>query len=156
MVFLEKEQFLQVVAATPLVSVDLIVRNPAGQVLLGQRLNRPAQGYWFVPGGRICKGEALADAFKRLTLAELGQQLDYTKARLIGAFDHFYADSVFGNSPSTHYVALGHEVYVEQLGQLPQEQHDAYQWVSVEELLNRPDVHRHTKLYFLSGADGAL
>ncbi|MFC4656781.1 GDP-mannose mannosyl hydrolase [Rheinheimera marina] len=152
--FLEKELFQQVVAATPLVSVDLIVRNSSGLVLLGKRLNRPAQGYWFVPGGRICKGEALADAFKRLTLAELGQELDYTQARLIGAFDHFYDDSVFGSTPSTHYVALGHEVLLEQVADLPLEQHNAYQWMSVEELLSRPDVHRHTKLYFLSGPDG--
>lgn len=151
--FLEPDLFKQVVSATPLISIDLIVRNPAGQVLLGKRLNRPAQGYWFVPGGRICKGEALVSAFKRLSISELGQELNYANARLIGAFDHFYDDSVFGDTPTTHYVALGYAVNVESLGRLPPEQHDSYQWVSVEELLSRPDVHRHSKMYFQSGAD---
>ena len=46
---LELETFKTVVASTPLVSIDLIVRNRQGQVLLGLRTNRPAQGGWFVP-----------------------------------------------------------------------------------------------------------
>ena len=63
---LDTELFKSVVANTPLISVDLIVRNPQGQILLGLRVNRPAQGYWFVPGGRVRKDERLADAFTRL------------------------------------------------------------------------------------------
>ncbi|KDS03655.1 glycosyl transferase in colanic acid biosynthesis [Salmonella enterica subsp. enterica serovar Heidelberg str. RI-11-014316] len=39
------------VRATPLISLDFIVENGQGEILLGQRLNRPAQGYWFVAGG---------------------------------------------------------------------------------------------------------
>lgn len=103
---LPEGQFRQVISSTPLVSIDLIVMHEQ-QVLLGKRLNRPAQGFWFVPGGRICKNELLEEAFQRLTLAELGVELDYSQARLLGAFDHFYSDSVFGELPSTHYVALG-------------------------------------------------
>ncbi len=47
--------FLKVIDAAPLVTIDLIIRNPKSDVLLGKRLNRPAQGFWFVPGGRIRK-----------------------------------------------------------------------------------------------------
>ncbi|MBJ6922853.1 GDP-mannose mannosyl hydrolase, partial [Vibrio cholerae] len=46
---LDELTFKTVVASTPLVSMDLIVRNRYGQVLLGLRTNRPAQGFWFVP-----------------------------------------------------------------------------------------------------------
>ena len=70
--WLDKTQFQQIVAAMPLISIDLIVRNELGQVLLGRRLNRPAQGFWFVPGGRVRKDERLNDAFWRLTEEELG------------------------------------------------------------------------------------
>ncbi|TOB15241.1 NUDIX domain-containing protein, partial [Vibrio parahaemolyticus] len=54
---LDEQTFKLVVASTPLVSIDLIIRNSKRQILLGQRTNRPAQGFWFVPGGRICKDE---------------------------------------------------------------------------------------------------
>lgn len=45
------EHFLSVVSRTPLISVDLILRSRANKILLGRRNNRPAQGFWFVPGG---------------------------------------------------------------------------------------------------------
>lgn len=44
----------------PLVSIDLMIKNAQDQMLWGRRNNRPAQGYWFVPSGRICKNEGLA------------------------------------------------------------------------------------------------
>lgn len=64
---LDTEVFKTVVASTPLISMDLIVQNDAGQVLLGYRNNRPAQGFWFVPGGRILKDEHFEVAFGRLS-----------------------------------------------------------------------------------------
>ena len=54
---LNDTDFLHIVDATPLVSIDLVLRNERDEVLLGQRKNRPAQGIWFVPGGRIRKNE---------------------------------------------------------------------------------------------------
>lgn len=44
----------------PLVSIDLMIKNAQDQMLWGRRNNRPAQVYWFVPSGRICKNEGLA------------------------------------------------------------------------------------------------
>jgi len=70
-VYLPAETFRTVVAATPLVSLDLVVQRASGEILLGERLNRSARGYWFVPGGRIRKSEHLDDAFRRLTHDEL-------------------------------------------------------------------------------------
>ncbi len=59
--------FKTIIEHAPLISIDLVVENKQGEVLLGRRNNRPAQGYWFVPGGRILKDELMSDAFKRLT-----------------------------------------------------------------------------------------
>lgn len=144
---LPEEQFKHVIASTPLVSIDLIVLHKQ-QVLLGKRINRPAQGFWFVPGGRICKNEPLAEAFLRLTQVELGLALDYSQAKLLGAFDHFYSDSVFGEAPSTHYVALGLLVEVpKSLDELPKDQHAAFAWWSISDALSSSDVHQHTKDY---------
>ncbi|WP_306671513.1 hypothetical protein [Endozoicomonas sp. ONNA2] len=64
---LELETFKTVVASTPLVAIDLIVRNSQE---LGLRNNRPAQVYWFVTGGRILKNEWFENAFHRLIKVE--------------------------------------------------------------------------------------
>ena len=148
--WLDKESFRQIVASTPLISIDLIVRNDAGQVLLGQRLNRPALGYWFVPGGRVRKDERLAAAFERLTEDELGIRLLIATADFLGPFEHFYPDNFSGTDFSTHYVVLGYELISgTSLDTLPVEQHSHYQWFTVQELLASEQVHPNTKLYFL-------
>ena len=148
--WLNKDSFRHIVASTPLISIDLIVRNEAGQVLLGQRLNRPAQGYWFVPGGRVRKDERLAAAFERLTEGELGIRLPITSADFLGPFEHFYPDNFSGTDFSTHYVVLGYEfISCASLDTLHEEQHSHYQWFTVPELLASEQVHPHTKLYFL-------
>ncbi|ESH96950.1 GDP-mannose mannosyl hydrolase NudD [Salmonella enterica subsp. enterica serovar Agona str. 632182-2] len=66
--FLRQEDFAAVVRTTPLISLDFIVENGQGEILLGQRLNRPAQGYWFVPGGRVCIDSRAVEALADLTL----------------------------------------------------------------------------------------
>ncbi|MCS6206976.1 GDP-mannose mannosyl hydrolase [Shewanella baltica] len=158
--FLAQPTFSTVIASTPLVSIDLVVINSNGQVLLGQRLNRPAKNYWFVPGGRILKNEPLAEAFKRLTRDELGQEFSIAQATLLGPFDHFYADNVFSDmlnsckittdDVSTHYVAIAFTLQVDfLLTNLPLAlQHGGYQWFDVPSLLADPKVHLHTKWYF--------
>ncbi|MBL0464127.1 GDP-mannose mannosyl hydrolase [Aeromonas veronii] len=148
--WLDKAQFQQIVAATPLISLDLIVRNGQGQVLLGRRLNRPAQGYWFVPGGRVRKDERLDAAFLRLTQEELGLAARRESARLLGPYEHFYADNFSGTEFTTHYVVLGYELaWQGQQYALPISQHDQYRWFEVVDLLQDPSVHQHTKDYFL-------
>jgi len=153
--FLDKNTFSTVIESTPLVSIDLVVINKQGQALLGQRLNRPAKGFWFVPGGRILKDEAMADAFKRLTKDELGTEYSIEKAELLGPFDHFYTDNVFTNPDnshdfSTHYVAIAYVLKLkDSLENLPlNEQHNGYKWFDVEELMNDDIVHQNTKNYF--------
>ncbi|MGL4447922.1 MAG: GDP-mannose mannosyl hydrolase [Shewanella sp.] len=148
--WLDKAQFQQIVAATPLISLDLIVRNAQGQVLLGRRLNRPAQGCWFVPGGRVRKDERLDAAFLRLTQEELGFSAHRERAHFLGPYEHFYDDNFSGDDFSTHYVVLGYElVWQGQQDVLPVNQHDQYRWFAVDELLQDNDVHQHSKDYFL-------
>jgi len=148
--FLDKDVFSTVIESTPLVSIDLVVLNKQGQALLGQRLNKPAQGNWFVPGGRILKDEAMADAFKRLTKDELGTEYSIEQAKLLGPFDHFYTDNVFDDEFSTHYVAIAYVLQLEQdLDNLPMDiQHNGYKWFDVETLKLDEQVHLHTKWYF--------
>jgi len=148
--FLQPEDFATVVRSTPLISLDLIVENAEGEFLLGKRNNRPAQGYWFVPGGRVQKDETLADAFLRLTEAELGLRLPMADAQFYGVWQHFYDDNFSGQDFSTHYVVLGFRLKVDAgTLQLPTAQHNDYRWLTPQALLAEDSVHDNSRAYFL-------
>ncbi|MCE7556855.1 GDP-mannose mannosyl hydrolase [Aliivibrio fischeri] len=141
------EQFKTVIKSTPLISIDLIVRNDEGKVLLGKRLNRPAKGYWFVPGGRILKDESFDVAFKRLVRDELGA--NDIEAKFKGVYQHFYDDNFSEDAFTTHYIVLAYEIdFNKALSTLPLEQHSSYQWFIESELISNEDIHLHTKWYF--------
>src|SRR5215475_10588347 len=78
---LDDEAFAEVVRSAPLVSIDLIVRDPDRKVLLGIRNNEPAKNFYFVPGGRIRKDETLEAAFARIVAAETGFDATFDEAR---------------------------------------------------------------------------
>ena len=146
--FLDEKTFETVISNAPLISIDLVVKNTKGQYLLGYRTNRPAKGFWFVPGGRIHKDESMDAAFLRLTEGEIGLKIERSAARFLGPYEHFYDDFVFGPNVTTHYIALGYEVIVDiDLNELPAEQHSQYKWFLPNELLESPDVHQHSKWY---------
>jgi colanic acid biosynthesis protein WcaH len=147
---LPREQWLAVVRDAPLVSIDLIVRDADERVLLGLRLNQPARGTWFVPGGVIRKDERLADAFARISGDELGTRLSLAEARFFGVYEHHYPTNFAGAAGiTTHYVVLPHTIQVHGLSaELPATQHQKYRWLSTSELLADADVHEYTKAYF--------
>jgi len=148
--FLSQQDFATVVRSTPLISIDLIVENQRGEFLLGKRNNRPAQGYWFVPGGRVQKDETLAAAFERLTQAELGKGFTMGDGEFYGVWQHFYDDNFSGSDFSTHYIVLGFRLKVQEADlRLPTEQHNDYRWQTPEALLARDDVHDNSRAYFL-------
>ena len=148
--FLRQDDFATVVRSTPLISIDLIVENARGEFLLGKRLNRPAQGDWFVPGGRVQKDEPLHAAFERLTQAELGLRLPMSAGEFYGVWQHFYDDNFSEEAFSTHYVVLGFRLRVQEADlQLPDAQHDAYRWMTPAVLLASDDVHDNTRAYFM-------
>lgn len=146
--WLSDDVFRQVVAHTPLVSLDFVVTNTHGQWLLGQRLNRPARGSWFVPGGRVRKGEALEAAAQRLTRSELGQSNELLGMRFLGVYQHFYPDSMLDPGLTTHYVVLAYQLILDiDLETLPREQHGKYRWWSPHSIAEDEAVHANTRAY---------
>ncbi|MCL4767080.1 MAG: NUDIX hydrolase [Hyphomicrobiaceae bacterium] len=57
---------------TPLLTVDCVVFNPRGQVLLIERRNPPFRGQLALPGGFVDVGETVEDACRRELLEETG------------------------------------------------------------------------------------
>ena len=141
-------EFAQVVRLTPLVSVDLVVRNAAGEMLVGWRRNRPARDTWFVPGGRVGKDERIADAFARLAREELDAALTIADARFLGVFEHLYDDN-FAGEPGfgTHYIVLAYAAAAPATLTLPEAQHSRYRWMTDADLRADPAVHPNTRAY---------
>lgn len=159
MSFLPVAQWIEVVRNAPLVSIDLIIQNDEDQVLLGWRNNRPAQNTWFVPGGVVRKAEKLDQAFVRLLGDELGLMPVNVGVRaesFLGVYEHHYPDNFAGDPGfGTHYVVQAHRLSLrkhcegwQKVEELPKSQHANYCWMSIEDLMQHPDVHPHVKAYF--------
>ena len=142
--------FQTLVRQAPLVSVDLVITDPLDYCLLGRRQNRPAKGVMFVPGGRILKNETIDDAIKRIMLAETGYQIgEQDEQKFLGVYEHFYDNSFWDANISTHYVVLAHRIKLKaRFMEDPDNQHDILEWLPLNELLNRSDVHKNVKVYF--------
>jgi len=102
--WIPEEEWATIVRNVPIVSVDLLVRTPDG-VLLTERTNRPAKGEWFVPGGRVHKGERLVEAVGRVAREELGVEVEIEER--LGAYEHLYDDADVDGAGGKHYLANG-------------------------------------------------
>jgi colanic acid biosynthesis protein WcaH len=147
---LPADDFQTIVRKAPLVSIDLVITDSLDCCLLGRRKIRPAKGTMFVPGGRILKNESIDSAFKRILLAETGHRInEQDEQYLLGVYEHFYDDSFWDEKISTHYIVLAYRIklrtrFLEKLDK----QHDLLEWLSIDELLSRSDVHKNVKAYF--------
>ena len=83
--------WLDILGNVPIVCADCaIVRG--GKALLILRGDQPAKGEWWVPGGRVLKGETLRQAARRKAMGEVG--LDCW----VGPPVH-YAETIFDDGP---------------------------------------------------------
>ena len=148
---LSPQDFKQVIKNTPLISIDLIVENPEGEILLGWRNNAPAKGYWFVPGGRILKDEHFEDAFSRIVKSETGSDFSLEDATFLGIYEHIYPgeNALEDNSFGTHYIVIAYRIKLNEiLENLPKEQHTDYWWASLDDVMDDPNIHDNTRNYF--------
>jgi colanic acid biosynthesis protein WcaH len=143
---LDDQTFKAVINSTPLISIDLLVKKD-NKILLGKRINKPAQGYLFSIGGRVYKNESIQQATARIAKTELNIELKLTP-KFIDVFEHFYDDGIY-KDVSTHYINLAYEVDINnEMLNLPTEQHNEYQWLSIDEILSSKQVHKYVKDYF--------
>lgn len=168
---LPHQEYIKVIEKTPLVSIDIIVRDiDSDTFLLGKRKNNPAKGTWFVPGSRIYKGESLCDGLVRVCKDEIGydirmNDISALPQQSLGPFpiyvyEHVYDNNFMnaldnnGESISTHYIVLSQNIALRK-DQINKEifsnQHEEIRWFTKEEILENPDVHENTKVYFRPG-----
>lgn len=156
-------EFMAAVRALPLVSVDWVLTDPQGRLLVGWRLNAPARGSWFTPGGRIRNGEALMASLQRVAMDELGVSAEVAAqwaslATLMGAWDHMYPDAAFSPDTPTHYVNLPHWLPLTQTGvdtlmqYLPVgAQHSHWQWMTLDQAATQSHPNVQPYAHWLIG-----
>lgn len=69
--FIPDPLFRQILENVPIACVDVAI-VARGTVLLVRRRDLPARGEWWVPGGRVLKGERMKDAALRKARDEVG------------------------------------------------------------------------------------
>jgi colanic acid biosynthesis protein WcaH len=97
---LPEDVFEFVSRVTPLVNVDLLIKEPSGQTLLTWRDDRFYGPGWHVPGGIIRFGERAVDRAHACVLAELGANVDVEPAPL------FVMESILGEGTRGHSISL--------------------------------------------------
>ena len=146
----DEDDFAQVVRLAPLVSIDLIIRDPNRNVFVGRRTNEPAKGFYFVPGGRIWKDKTIETAFARILQAETGCRSPLQDVQFRAVFQHFYSSNRYGlGGFGTHYVVLAYELRLDYRPTIILDgQHSEHRWMSEAELKAASDVHNNTKIFF--------
>jgi colanic acid biosynthesis protein WcaH len=101
---LPAEEYQQMLRRIPILCVDGVLTNDRGQYLLVRRINAPMKGDWWVPGGRVLKGESLEGAFARKMREELG--IPVTILGPIGYFEVQHEDDPRGEGDPVHQVSI--------------------------------------------------
>lgn len=101
---LPAEEYRRVLETVPILCVDGVIVNPEGQVLLVKRRNAPLRDRWWVPGGRVLKGETLVEAFHRKMRQELGIEVRILEP--IGYYEERHADDPRGGPDGVHAVSV--------------------------------------------------
>lgn len=91
--FIEQELYDKILGHMPIACVDIaIVAN--GAVLLVRRNDQPARGHWWVPGGRVLKGERMRETALRKAREEVG--LDCHVGPIVHSAETIFADGPRG------------------------------------------------------------
>lgn len=147
---LSQDDYYLVGSKSNLTSIDFIVfRN--GKYLVGKRINNPAKGYYFVPGGVIRKTEKLDKAFERLTLNELGFVINKEEFKFLIISQHWYVNNFRDNLHGSHYISLSYEKELSDEEFLKiniSDQHSDSKWLTKDEMLSDSTVHPFTKGFF--------
>ena len=111
----------------PTLAVGGIVFNNQKQILLIQRNQPPAMGFWSIPGGKLEAGESLVEACRREVKEETG--LDTEVKNIVAVIER--------RVEGFHYVIIDYLALLvdgENTQPIPQSDVSEAKWVSLEHL----------------------
>jgi len=94
----------------PILCVDILIKR-GNEVLLVKRNNEPLKGRFFIPGGRIIKGERAYGAARRKIKSELG--FTPTNLKFIGYYEDVY--NIKGGTVATTSIVFEYEYKGEEI-----------------------------------------
>lgn len=161
---LTDEEYISACKLTPFICIDFITctnentdkntdkNTEDNKYVLGYRINSPAKNSYFVPGGRVYKGETINSAMTRIMDTEFGCQL--SDVVFHGIYEHYYTnDNSFNISDvDTHIIVLAFRAKIPDNMKDHinlKEQHSSIIWLTPDEILQHKNVHLYTKYYFV-------
>lgn len=136
--FQEYRSFLSMM---PIVCVDCLVMNNRKEFLLVKRRNEPLLGEYWVPGGRVHKGERLAEAVHRKMQEEIGVDVEIVKD--VGYFEEFYEKTKEDAISGVHSISFVYLVKPRSYAIKLDSQSSAWGWFKEipGKLRNYPTIH---------------
>jgi len=120
---IESELYNKIIESVPILCVDgLIIKD--NKILLLKRLNYPAEGEWWFPGGRVFKNEKLNESIIRKVKEETN--LDVEVIRQIGVCETIFEKKHTVNV-CFHIKPLNDEIILNF-------EHEKYFWFDLDEL----------------------
>ena len=117
--WIEEQLFRKIRRALPIATVDALIVNN-NRLLLMKRRNPPMNGVWWIPGGRLLKGESLENAVLREVYEETG--LKGKILRKVGVINQVFSEY--------HTVSVFFLVTVSSDKVMINDEHSAFRWVS--------------------------
>lgn len=136
-----KKTYQKIHDSVPIACIDVAIVNK-NRVLLCKRTNKPAQGQFWFPGGRVYKGETLAEAVSRKTLQETG--LNIKRSKKIGVEETMFEDGPFGSPTHTINVLFRADTKFDQIQN--DSQHNEYMWADLKTKGLHPYVKKYIKI----------
>lgn len=123
--FIPSPLYQEILKSIPIACVDVAIMSN-GSILLVKRNDAPATGQWWLPGGRVLKGEMMRDTARRKAYEEVGLDCH------IGPIVHT-AETIFEDGPNgipVHSINSCFLAYSADNKVRLDSHHSGYRWVS--------------------------
>ncbi len=95
--------YRRIIDAIPILCVDIVLKD-GDRFLLVKREREPLKGRWWVPGGRVLKGETIITAARRKIREELGARAEILEP--LGYYEKLFKKNEFGVESGIHTLSI--------------------------------------------------
>lgn len=124
--------YAEIVKSMTISCVDAFVYSFENKTyLMIQRTTAPGKGKWWLPGGRVFKGESFYEAAIRKTKKESG--LDICPVAQLGTYSTYFSESAWGLDVHTDTKNTAILTLCGNQGVLLDESHQSFKWVPIHQ-----------------------
>lgn len=135
---IKKDTYREAVTQLPICCVDVFLFNPTDRTyLLVLRKDPPAKGAWWLPGGRLYKGESFFECSMRKCKDEVG--LNVTPVKTLGFAATLFPDSMWDSQTHTVNTLVFAKVNEQEAPKIDKTCAD-YRWTPIDSVPEDPYV----------------